>query len=301
MPDLHRLRVLRTVVATGSVRAAAGALGFTPSAVSQQLTVLQRETGLVLLRRRGRGLEPTVAGRTLAAAAEPLLAELANVQTLVADLRAGRSATLSLAYFTSAGVGWVPEVVSVLVREFPDTRLDLRLSELRSTRSDMEMFIAMDGTDPSSRGSDVARDSRAIHHLRDDPYLAVVPRTHPLAGRDEIALVELATERWIDNDVTRGSCRDVILQACGRAGFSPSFTLEAPDHTSAMALVAVGLGVTTVPRLALERVPAGAVAIPIAAPTPLRRISLSVRAAVEQHPLVQRTVELLRDGVPLKS
>ena len=93
MPDLHRLRVLRTVVATGSVRAAAGALGFTPSAVSQQLTVLQRETGLVLLRRRGRGLEPTVAGRTLAAAAEPLLAELANVQTLVADRRAGRSAT----------------------------------------------------------------------------------------------------------------------------------------------------------------------------------------------------------------
>lgn len=295
MLDLQRLRVLRTVVATGSVRESAEALGFTPSAVSQQLAVLQRETGLALVRRQGRGLAPTTAGRTLASATGPLLAELTSVETLVADLRAGRSATLSLAYFTSAGGDWVPKVVAVLAREFPDVRLDLKLSELHprgSARVDMEMLVA------PVHGSAPSVDDHAVHHLRDDPYVAVVPASHQLAAREEIALAELAAERWIDNDVPRGPCRKVVLDACARAGFTPTFGLEAPDYAGAMAFAAAGVGITTVPRLALSRLPRGAVAVPLAAPAPTRSIYLCVRAGVEQHPAVRRAIALLRGDEP---
>lgn len=273
------------------MRHTAELLGFTPSAVSQQLSVLQRETGLSLLQRRGRGLEPTAAGRTLAAATGSLLAELNSVETLVADLRAGRTATLSLAYFTSAGGDWVPRMVAALAQEFPDVRLDLRLTEFRSTRStavDMEMLVAPD------RATAPVVDHHTVHHLREDPYVAVVPTSHRLAGQQSIALTALATERWIDNDAPRGRCRQVVLDACARAGFTPGFGLEAPDYAGAMALVAAGVGVTVVPRLALTRLPPAATAIPIAAPTPVRSIHLAVRAGAEQHPAVVRAIDLLR-------
>ena len=100
---MHRLRVLRTVVATGSVGAAATTLGYTPSAVSQHLATLQRETGLLLIERKGRGIQPTAAGRTLADEAGRVLESLSGVEGVVGDLRAGRVGRLSISYFASAG------------------------------------------------------------------------------------------------------------------------------------------------------------------------------------------------------
>jgi len=88
--DVHRLRVLRAVVADGSIQGAAASLGYTPSAISQHLTALQKETGLRLLQRSGRGIEPTVAGRAVAAEAARIFERLADLESLVADLRAGR-------------------------------------------------------------------------------------------------------------------------------------------------------------------------------------------------------------------
>src|SRR5258705_10589572 len=95
MLDVHRLRVFRSVVASGSINAAAANLGCTPSAVSQQVSALQRETGLALLTRIGRGIEPTAAGLALAAEIDALLHRLGDVESFVADLRAGRRGTLA--------------------------------------------------------------------------------------------------------------------------------------------------------------------------------------------------------------
>src|SRR5690606_28644584 len=103
MIDVARLRLLRTVVETGSIRATAAALGYTPSAVSQQLAALQRETGLRLLERAGRGIEVTAAGRTLAAESAALFEALSRLEGVVKDLRAGRIGSLSIGYFGSAG------------------------------------------------------------------------------------------------------------------------------------------------------------------------------------------------------
>jgi DNA-binding transcriptional LysR family regulator len=90
MLDIQRLRVFRAIVATGSVSGAATSLGYTPSAVSQHLSALQRETGLVLVERRGRGIEPTATGLAFAGELGSVFERLARVENVVGDLRAGR-------------------------------------------------------------------------------------------------------------------------------------------------------------------------------------------------------------------
>jgi DNA-binding transcriptional LysR family regulator len=295
MLDVHRLRVLRTVVATGSVGAAATTLGYTPSAVSQHLTALQRETGLKLIERRGRGIEPTAAGRTLALEAGRVLASLSGVEGVVGDLRAGRVGSLSICYFASAGAAWIPPVVAGLMQEFPDLRLDLRLIELLGDEHadpDLEVFVG--ATDELTR--DRAGQS-TVHHLLDDPYVVVLPSDHALADRDDVGLGELAAERWVDNDFSRGYCRQVILDAGAEAGFSPDFRIETHDYPTAISFVAAGVGVTVMPSLGTTTLPPGVVARPLVSPTPVRHVYVAVKASVEQHPAAVRALALLRNRV----
>ena len=297
MLDVHRLRVLRTVVATGSVGAAATTLGYTPSAVSQHLATLQRETGLLLIERKGRGIEPTAAGRTLADEAGRVLESLSGIEGVVGDLRAGRVGRLSISYFASAGAAWIPPVVAGLMHEFPDLRLDLRLIELLGDEHpdpDIEIFVggaAEHLREPTGNGQS------KVHHLLDDPYVVVVPVDHPLAGQTQVALGELASERWVDNDFNRGFCRQVILDACTEAGFTPDFRIETHDYPTAISFVAAGVGVTVLPSLGAARLPAGVVAIPLVSPTPVRHVYVAVKASVEHHPAARRAVDLLRERV----
>ena len=297
MLDVHRLRVLRTVVATGSVGAAATTLGYTPSAVSQHLATLQRETGLLLIERKGRGIEPTAAGRTLADEAGRVLESLSGIEGVVGDLRAGRVGRLSISYFASAGAAWIPPVVAGLMHEFPDLRLDLRLIELLGDEHpdpDIEIFVGRAAEhlrEPTGNGQS------KVHHLLDDPYVVVVPVDHPMAGQTQVALGELASERWVDNDFNRGFCRQVILDACTEAGFTPDFRIETHDYPTAISFVAAGVGVTVLPSLGAAQLPAGVVAIPLVSPTPVRHVYVAVKASVEHHPAARRAVDLLRERV----
>jgi DNA-binding transcriptional LysR family regulator len=286
--DIHRLRVLRAVVADGSIRGAATSLGYTPSAISQHITALQKETGLALIQRSGRSIEPTVAGRTLAAHAGRVFERLAELESVVSDLRAGRVGALSVSYFASAGAVWIPPVVAAIAREFPGLRLDLRLIELIGADSgppDVEILV--DGTESSD-----AKGYR-MRPLLTEPYLAVVPKTSALAGRTQIDLVELRDEAWVDNDVARGACRQIVLDACSTVGFTPAFHIETQDYPTALKFVAEGMGITVIPRLGLGTLPESTVAVPIVNPTPRRGISVRVRDAVTDHPAVVRMLELL--------
>jgi DNA-binding transcriptional LysR family regulator len=296
MLDVHRLRVLRTVVATGSVGAAATTLGYTPSAVSQHLATLQRETGLLLIERKGRGIEPTAAGRTLADEAGRVLESLSGIEGVVGDLRAGRVGRLSICYFASAGAAWIPPVAG-LMHEFPDLRLDLRLIELLGDDHpdpDIEIFV---GSAAEHLRESPGNGQSKVHHLLDDPYVVVVPVDHPLADEPHVALGELATERWVDNDFNRGFCRQVILDACTEAGFTPDFRIETHDYPTAISFVAAGVGVTVLPSLGTAQLPVGVVAIPLVSPTPVRHVYVAVKASVEHHPAARRAVDLLRERV----
>lgn len=290
MLDVHRLRVFRSVVVSGSVQAAAANLGYTPSAISQHLAALQRETGLTLLERFGRGVRPTAAGIALAIEAEDVLARLGHAEGLVADLRAGRIGSLSIAYFASVGAAWLPRLVHRVSQEFPGIRLDLRLSEDApdnpDERADIHLVVHKGDLDPGI--------GFTAHHLLDDPYVAVLPERHPLAAETEIELPELAGEQWIDNDFAHGWCRRVLLDACAASGFDPLFHIETHDYRTALAFVAAGVGITVVPALGATDLPEDVVAVSLVRPTPIRSIHAIVRQSVEQTPPVTLAVDLLR-------
>jgi DNA-binding transcriptional LysR family regulator len=300
MLDVHRLRVFRSVVASGSIQAAANNLGYTPSAVSQHVTALQRETGLALITRVGRGIEPTAAGRALATEIDGVLSRLGEVESVVGDLRAGRTGSLSIAYFASVGSAWMPAVVSTMLAEYPAVRLDLGLREDVPTepaqRPDLQIAVEQ---------SAIHRPGLAAVHLLDDPYVAVLPVDHPLADGLEVELSDLAWDRWVDNDFARGWCRRNLIEACHAAGFSPPFHVEAHDYPTAIAFVAAGIGVTVLPQLGARHLPPGVIAVPVVSPTPVRSIFALVRSEVIDTPAVRTVLRVLTrlgaSAVPLAS
>ncbi|MDA0563164.1 LysR family transcriptional regulator [Streptomonospora sp. S1-112] len=291
MLDVHRLQVFRSVVASGSVQAAAANLGYTPSAVSQHLTALQRETGLTLFARVGRGLRPTAAAHALAAEADRVLARLGEAESLVADLRSGRTGSLSIAYFASVGSAWMPHVVRRLDTDLPGVRLHLELREhipdSAEERADVQVVVARAGFAPGP--------GFTAHHLLDDPYVAALPEGHRFTGRDEVELAELADDRWIDNDFARGWCRANLLESCTAAGFSPAFHVEAHDYPTALAFVRAGIGITVLPALGAARLPEGVARVRLVRPTPMRSIYAVVHDSVEHTPAARTAVEVLRE------
>jgi DNA-binding transcriptional LysR family regulator len=292
MLDVHRLRVFRSVVATGSINAAAANLGYTPSAVSQHLATLQRETGLALVARVGRGIEPTAAGWALAGEIDGLLHRLGDVEAVVADLRAGRQGTLSIAYFPSVGAAWMPQVVRTLLHDFPLLRLSLAIRDSipldPAERADLQVVVEQGPRfDPGP--------AAVAQLLMVDPYVVVLPRAHPLASRGEIELAALSGEDWVDNDSARGWCRGNLIEACHAAGFAPPFRIEAHDYPMAIALVEAGIGVTVLPGLGARNLPDGVVSVPVTGPTPQRAIYVVVQTAVEDAPAVRRAVAALQE------
>ena len=301
MVDPHRLRVFRAVVQTGSINRAATRLGYTPSAVSQHVSALQRETGLTLIEKRGRGIVPTASGIAVADRATRVLDQLADFDSMADDLRSGRSGTVRIGCFMSANRAWMPAVVATLVDEFPTLRLELSLAELRSSmhpsEPDVELYIAeavRGDRDPAV--ADGTSDGYDIEELRTEGYVAVVPSGHPLAGRSTVALIELADEPWIDNDHARGPCREIVLSACSALGFAPQFRIQAPDYASAFDYVAHSVGVTVLPRLGALALPAGVTVLPVEDSAARRRIMMRVKRSMRTHPGVQRTAELLREA-----
>lgn len=290
MLDVRRLVVLRSVVETGSIHAAAAALGYTPSAISQHIAALQRETGSLLLERHGRGVRATEAGRLLAAHAQGIQERIADAETALADLRAGKLHRLTVRYFATAGAVLIPPVVGAFGRRFPQVRLELRVGKgLTGEPADAEIMVL----------DETVRVPAGLHaiHLLDDPYVMVLPPDHPLAAEPAVELAKLSGERWIDNEWPSSLCRQTILDACGAAGFSPDFVVEAHDYATAVAFVATGLGVTMVPRLALEAIPAADVAVrPVTRPTPVRAIHVLVDATTEDRPALSAFLGLLRDA-----
>ncbi|WP_162321499.1 LysR family transcriptional regulator [Nesterenkonia haasae] len=292
MLDLHRLRIFRAVLAEGTVNGAAANLGYTSSAISQQLQTLQRETGVVLLERTGRRVAPTAAGELLAQKAEGLLAHAAEVEEYVAELKRGRTGTLTLAHIASVGLTWIPAIASALAEQFPHLSLHLRLWESLQTsgaKADVEIYVDYAGV----------RELPDYHSmtLLDDPYVAVVPAQHWAAEKDELALKDLREEAWVDNDMTQGICRQILLDACAAQGYSPAFRLETHDYASAVAFVQTGSGITVLPKLGFEsaRSQPGSVAmIPIANPTPTRTLAVRYKKILTGQPSVKHLLELLR-------
>ncbi|MEW2525345.1 LysR family transcriptional regulator [Streptomyces sp. NPDC047071] len=293
MLDMRRMQILRSVVSSGSVTAAARNLGYTPSAVSQQMAALEKEAGVALLERTGRGVRPTDAGRLLADCAAAVGRHVAEAETALADLRSGRTGRISVRYFATAGARLVAPALALLRREHPGVHTELRLDEdplpdVKAGRVDLALVVRRPDAPPV--------DGVRFVHLLDDHYRAVLPAGHRLAGRAVLDLAELAGEPWVGSELP-GPCLDAVLDACAAAGFTPDSVVDSGDYATARGFAAAGVGVTLVPGLGLAGVPddAGDVVVrDVTRPRPTRSIWAAVRATAPQGPVLQAFLGALR-------
>ncbi|MER7077972.1 LysR family transcriptional regulator [Saccharopolyspora kobensis] len=295
MLDVRRMQVLRAVVTSGSVSAAATNLGYTPSAISQQLATLEREAGTPLLEKVGRGLKPTPAGVLLAERAGQIAELLSSAEVELADIRAGRTGLLRMRFFHTASVGLVPAAVAKFRAEHPEVQLDLRLQDagliddLAAGESDVAIVVAGD-QEPERRGV-------RFVHLTDDPYRVVLPKNHPMADQECIDLAQLAAEPWVNSAINTGDiCGRLLQEAYASAGFTPKVALEADGTYSAQGFVAAELGVSLVPRLGLDVVHPGVVIRAVRRPEPVRRLYAAAREAIADLPATRSLLATLREA-----
>jgi DNA-binding transcriptional LysR family regulator len=295
MLDVRRMQMLRAVVTSGSITAAATNLGYTPSAVSQQIAALERQAGIALLERVGRGVRPTAAGRLLTEHAGIIGKSLAAAEVELADLREGRTGHLSVRYFATAGLALVPPALATLRREHPGVRVDLRLVEPDDSLPEVERGVADVAIVVLPRAV-APRNGVRFVHLLDDPYRAVLPKGHRLANRRVIDLAELADEPWVGNEWPPGECVKIMLDACAAAGFCPSIVVDSQDYPSAHGFVAAGLGVSLIPQLGLRNRHPGVVVRRVRRPEPVRVVQAAVRGSVADQPAVRCLLDALRSA-----
>jgi DNA-binding transcriptional LysR family regulator len=292
MLDPRRLRVLREVATRGSFAAAAEALAFTPSAVSQQVAALERETGTRLVERGVRPVRLTEAGRALVAHAEAVLARLEEAQQELGEIAALRRGRLRLASFPTAIATLVPRAVALFSQRHPDVELtvvDDHLQGLlpRLARWELDLALIYDHQALPSPAMELERT-----HLLDDPFDLVLPERHRLARRASVGLEELAGETWIGG-TPDGAYARIVLQSCRAAGFEPRVVFGSDDYNAVQAFVSVGLGVAMLPRLALAVMRPGVHRVALADP-PVRRIVAARLAASFRSPATASMLGVLQ-------
>jgi molybdate transport repressor ModE-like protein len=271
MLDVRRMRVLREVAARGSFSAAAEALSFTQSAVSQHVAALEREAGTQLVERRRSGVRLTEAGRVLVGHADAILARIECAEEDLAALAGLRGGRLRLMSFQSGGATLAPRAVAAFHERHPGVELSMLEAEPdeageRLRAGDVDVALVYDHE--STPG--LLAPGLELCHLLDDRYDAILPARHELAGRARLSLADLAGEQWVASTSLCG-CRQITETMCREAGFEPRVAFEADDTMAAQALVAAGVGVALLPQLALTTVHPGVVARRLAN-APARRI-----------------------------
>ncbi|MFH8799419.1 LysR family transcriptional regulator [Streptomyces sp. NPDC017936] len=294
MLDLQRLRALHAVSVHGTVGAAAAALGYTPSAVSQQIAKLERETRTVLLEREGRGVRLTAEALRLVETAQELLAIVERAETELEERRGTPAGRLTVGAFPSAARGLMPAVLAGLARRHPalDTRLsevDPHLSVGLVAKGALDMAVVHDwdiAPLPVPPGVEQAV-------IGDDPCTLLVPRGHAFDGRTSVRREDLGGERWVSQPPGR-VCHEWLVRTLRTAGHEPEIVHHADENPTLIALVAAGLGICLVPRLGRGPLPPDVVEVALD-PTPVRRLYALWRAGAARRPAIAETVRALQE------
>ncbi|PZT70008.1 LysR family transcriptional regulator [Streptomyces sp. SW4] len=293
MLNLDRLRTLDALARHGSVSGAAEGLHITTSAVSQQLSKLEREVGQQLLAKNGRGVRLTDAGRLLAEHAARILSQVELAQS---DLEAHRGQVvgeLRLSAFPTAARGLFPTVLSDLRAAHPALRV--RSSELEPergisgvVRGDVDLAVVLDWYNKPLP----LPDGLVKAPILDDPADVAMPAGHRLAGREEVDLAEFAEDEWI----TWGEgefCHEWLLYTLRSRGIEPIIGHRAAETHTQLGLVAAGLGVCIAPLLGRHPVPDGVVTVPLRQRV-RRHVYVVWRADADRRPSIRAAVGALR-------
>ena len=295
MLDVRRMRVLREVAQQGSFSAAAEAMSFTQSAVSQHVAALERETGTQLVDRGPRGVRLTDAGRALVSHADAIIARIDDAEEELAAIAGLREGRLRLASFQSAGATLVPRAVAAFRDRHPGVELAMIQAEPeeateRLNSGDIDLALLYDYEPIRS----MLEGELELTQLLEDPYDIILPKGHRLADRKTLRLRDLADESWISSTDGNG-CRRIHERACQDAGFEPAVAFESDETLAAQALVAAGVGVTMLPRLALATVHPGVVVRELPPRALVRRIWAARLKSAYRSPACEAMLQILGD------
>jgi DNA-binding transcriptional LysR family regulator len=296
MIDLDHLVTLGAVRRTGSIGGAAAELGFTPSAVSQQVKRLERRVGGQVLDRVGRGVMLTELGRHLVDEGSDILARLEALESGLGRVTGGPVVgAVRLVAFSTGVRGLVAPSLRRLAGDAPD--LDVTVVE-RDPHEAIDLVASG------------AADAALVHNWGDlplpfPPHLDVVqlgtdtadvlvPSDHPLAGEPSVDAARLSTERWVC--APEGSvCDGWLTHMFDLNGLRPDIRHRAMEFSSQVGLVAEGVCVGLVPRLGREVLPPEVVAVPVTHPVPTRRVMMTWRRSMAPSPAIARVRATLED------
>ncbi len=247
---VSRLMLLREVGSRGSIKEAAAASLVSASAVSQQLSILEMETGVPLLERHGRGVRLTTAGWVMVRHADAISDAVAAAEADVERMRSDVVGELRIAAFPTAARAVMPQAMAALSQRHPMLRLSLRdheaqesVASLLNDAIDIAIIDAYEGGGPLPP-------ALATEELFRDPILVAIPPGRQAPER--VDLIDLASEDWI-MDSESSPFHQATLRACRVSGFEPRIRSHCKDFSVILALVEAGIGVALVPGLAVER------------------------------------------------
>jgi DNA-binding transcriptional LysR family regulator len=290
--ELRHLLTLQVVAREGSFAAAAEALGYTQSAISQQIATLERTVGQRLIERPGgrRRIWLTDAGEILLRHADAVIAQVHAAAADLSELADGRRGRLRVGTYQSVGARILPPVVARFRQAHPDVAL-----EVRESADDTELFGILERAElelsfallPTPEGP-----FEALELLR-DPYVLVVASDSPLADRGEpLTLAEIAAQPLIGF----AECRqerwlDVHLQARAR---KPNWVFRSDDNATIQGMAAAGIGAALVPRLTIDPADRRTVAIELGELLPPRRLGIVWHTDRARTPVADAFIDLAR-------
>jgi DNA-binding transcriptional LysR family regulator len=291
MIDLGRLRALHAVASYGTVLAASDALHCTPSAVSQQLTKLERETGATLVEKDGRRLRLTEAGRVLAGHAERVLSSVDEAEAALAAHRDTVTGRLSVSTFATALRALLPYVLHRLAADHPNLATGVTevnphegLELLR--RGHIDLAVLDDWPEAPLRYP------AGVAHLELGLDLVdlVVPAGHRFTDGRSVRLAGARDERWIAARIG-DVCHEWLIRVL--PGVRPDFHVG--EFETQLTLIAAGLGIAVIPRLARPPLPDGVRVVPLR-PQPHRRVVVAWRETSGARPAIKAAVAALQDS-----
>lgn len=289
---IQQLRMLQEVAVAGTIAAAADNLGYSPSAVSQQLAGLERATGVPVLERVGRRVQLTDAGRELVKHARLVLAQIEEASAALERLSTDVVGSVLVGVMESVALGFLPPFLGLLRERYPQllvrTREYEKLDDLDWVRSgalDAGFIVDYPVAAPT-------RDGLERMLVCKDWFHVVVPEGHRIEG-PTVAFGQLEGEPMI-LDVARSSCGQWALQGCRAAGFEPEVVHQIDDFPASLALVEAGAGITLVPSLGLVGLPQGLRVLDLEHPM-YREIEFAYRTSSRNRPAIQALVSAVAE------
>ena len=295
--SLRRLRMLRELHRRGTVTAAAAALHYSPSAVSQQLAQLEREVGVQLIEKLGRRVRLTELGLLLNEHAEDILASAERATVALESAQGGVTARLEAGVWASVASGLLPSALTALAVDHPG--IEVRTVELAPEDTaeavrdgSLDFSFVIDYSDyaiPKDPG--LERRVIAVERLHAAVPAGIVPAA-------TVSLADLAEHPWILSGPRSHFGRAVRI-ACRRHGFEPRIHHQVEEQATALAMVAGGLGVTLVSDLALALLPDGVDIVAIPEPV-VRTVSIVHRSASPPRQSLELVIEAVRTAAAHK-